>query len=305
VCYSVADIVNDSRGGGGYSPPTKGDEMREPFVLVATPNYTNTMSSEAHVSHIEAMCHWTKIGLKFSANLVGRTFVHFARTQFCQLALDGGFTHIFWLDDDAAIEPDLLPKLLAHDKDLIMTPYPMRKPPHEIGILSSETGDFKDHSSYRNMTTKDLNQGIVQVDGGGTHAMLMKTEVLEKSGLADVSLDIDGFYSLKEENEMGAPYVMMPKSGTEDMYLCYRLKLKNVEIWCDTDLFANHIGFAPIITLAHTETMENLALQSAETRNNIPVLQVRNNSDDVLSRPGQVSALRGPSVDTERKASLA
>jgi hypothetical protein len=219
--------------------------------------------------------------------------------------LDGDFTHIFWLDDDATIEPDLLPRLLNHDKDVVVTPYPMRRPPHEIGILVSSIGDFKNHDSYRNFTTLDLDQGLVQIDGGGTHAMLMKVDTLLKAGIADPSLELDdGFYSLKEENERGAPYVMMPKSGTEDMYLCYRLKLKEVELWCDTDVWADHVGFAPVITRAHTETMEGLSQSSAETRNSIPVLQVREGRDDVLSRSGQVSALRGPTVDRQRKASL-
>lgn len=274
----------------------------EPNVLIATPNYMNVFSAEAHVSHSAAMCHWTKIGLKFNNVIVGRTFVHFARTQLCELAIKGGYTHIFWVDDDAIIDENLLPKLVNHDKDVIVTPYPMRKPPHEIGVLVSTTGDYKDHDSYRNLTIEDLDKGLVEVDGGGTHAMLMKTEVLLKSGISD--MDDDQWYSLEEENKIGRPFVMMPKTGTEDMYMCYRLKLKGVEIWCDTNEFAGHVGFAPVVTRAYRETMEDLERQSAQTANNIPVLQVRKDGDDVCGEFGRVSEMRGATVDTSKKTNL-
>lgn len=274
----------------------------EPNVLVAIPNYMNLFSAETYTSHSSAMAHWTEIGLKFNSVVVGRTFVHFARTQLCELAVKGGYTHVFWLDDDAVIEPDLLPTLLNHDKDLIVTPYPMRKPPHEIGVLISSVGDYKNHPSYVNLSTKDLDQGLIEVDGGGTHAMLMKTEVLQRSGISD--MDDKQWYTLEEENEIGRPYVMMPKTGTEDMYLCYRLKLKGVEIWCDTDVFAGHVGFAPVITRRHTELMEDLSTESAETTNSIPVLHLLKNGDDVRSDDGGMSEMRSPTVDSSKKANL-
>ena len=274
----------------------------EPNVLVAIPNYMNSFSAEAYVSHSTAMCHWTEIGLKFNSVVLGRTFVHFARTQLCEIALKGDYTHVFWLDDDAIIEPDLLPRLLNHDKDMIVTPYPMRKPPHEIGVLYSSVGDFKNHPSYVNFTIDDLDKGLVQVDGGGTHALLMKTDVLRKTGISD--MDDKEWYTLEEENQIGRPFVMMPKTGTEDMYLCYRLKLKGVEIWCDTDTFAGHVGFAPVVTRAYREAMENLSRKQAETANGIPVLQMREDGDDVRGTLGRVSTMRSATVDRSKKANL-
>lgn len=278
--------------------------LKNARVLVGTPNYTNTFSAEVHVNHSEAMVAWAKMGLSFNNVIVGRTFVHFARTQLTQIAEEGEFTHIYWLDDDATIEPDHLPRLIMHDKDIIITPYPMRRPPHEIGVLVSSTGNFREHESYRNLEIKDMDQGLIQVDGGGTHAMLVKTSVLYKIGPCDEGAQTDEWYSLKAENELGRPYFMMPKTGTEDMYFCYRAKIKGVEVWCDTDIFAGHVGFPPVVTRAYREAMEDVARSPAKAKNTIPVLHMREDGDNVRSRHGQVSTMRSAEVDRRKSASL-
>ena len=258
-------------------------------VLVATPNYTNTYSAEAHMSHLECAVAWTKANIDFKWLVTGRTFVHFARTQACQVALLGGFTHIFWLDDDAVISPDLLPKYLLHDKEVVITPYFMRRPPYECGVLKSTTGDFHDHRSYRNLTTADLHQGLIEVDGGGTHAMLVQTATLRTrgdnnqpescdprlraflDGLTGQDRDLiehhigtlpDETLTMEEEDQQGIKaFFFMPKAGTEDMLWCYRAKRKGVTIWCDTDATAGHIGFPPVIVeelCARAETLQGV-----------------------------------------------
>jgi len=264
------------------------ERYKTAHVLVGTPNYTNLLSSEVHANHMECAVAWTKWGLKFNWTLVGRSFVHFARTQICQAAVAGGFTHVLWLDDDAIVNPEVLPRFIEHDKDIMIAPYPMRKPAFEIGVLTSTNGDFHDHASYRNMTTADLGKGIVQVDGGGTHCMLVKVETFTKKGggedhpismppqlkallgtLTDEQRDVIDHYlgdipneslSLQEEDSLGKPYFMMPKQGTEDMYFCYRAKRKGLEVWCDTDVFADHMGFAPRVTLAFRQHFEKTEL---------------------------------------------
>lgn len=261
----------------------KYSKYKDARVLIGTPNYTNLVSAEVHTNHVECAVAWTKWGLKFNWTLVGRTFVHFARTQICQLAVKGEFTHILWADDDAVFDPEVLPRFIEHDKDIVIAPYPMRRPGYEIGVLKSTVGNFHDHASYKNMTAKDLGQGLIEVDGGGTHCMLVKIDVLLNKGAPDPDLQlpdtlqklldslnmeqqhlIDHYIgnmpteelSLKEEDDLGKPYFMMPKSGTEDMLFCYRAKKKGVKIWCDTDVFADHIGFAPRITHKFTEQYE-------------------------------------------------
>ena len=305
-------------------------------VLVVTPNYTNWVTAETHINHVECVSLWKKWGLKTNWMIIGRTFVQFARSQGVQAMLDGGFTHLFFVDDDAIIDPHLLPKYVQHDKHIMITPYPMRKSPFQIGILSSVSyycrdcrhrwecpgdvtpppalpcpecskttpRDYHEHAMYRNFTTKDLDQGLVQVDGGGTHAMLIKREVFTKSygfpkprrgeqlsddnrSYPEKALDVihefqdmsddpkkrqlfdhylgdvpDQSMSFEEEWKIDQkPFFVMPKVGTEDMLFSYRSKMKGFEVWCDTDEFAAHIGFAPVITREFTESMEKMGTQ--------------------------------------------
>ena len=116
--------------------------------------------------------------------------------------------------------------------------------------------DFHNHKAYRNYSLKEnLNQGLVEIDGGGTHCMLVEREAFHKKGeeagesnmppelqeIIDVlrrELDPqqikrydhylgdlpDETMSLYEEHQQGKPYFMMPKRGTEDMYWCYRAR---------------------------------------------------------------------------------
>jgi hypothetical protein len=82
--------------------------------------------------------------------------------------------------------------------------------------------------------------------------------------------------TFEEESDTGAkPFFIMPKVGTEDMLWCYRAKCKGVEIFCDTDLWANHVGFPPVITRQFTEQAENLSREGGVKEGEV-----------VLSRPG-------------------
>ncbi len=305
--------------------------MSEPKILVATPNYTNLYVSEVHQNHLECAVTWTKMGIKFNWLVTGRTFVHFARTQACEVALLCDYTHILWLDDDAIIDPQLLPKYLAFDKEVVITPYFMRRPPFECGVLKSTSGDFHDHPSYRNLTMKDLHQGLIEVDGGGTHAMLIKTSTLRTRGdntsrdACDPSLKAligrlsdadklvidhnvgslpDESLTMEEENEQGRSYFIMPKSGTEDMLWCYRAKRKGIKIWCDTDATSGHVGFAPIVTEAFRAQTE--ALIASEKGEAIGTHVVRVLPHDISAGtefPG-VSSARHEAIDLSKASSL-
>lgn len=267
-------------------------------VLVGTPNYMNMFWSEVHTNHIECAVEWNEQGIDFNWMIIGRTFVHFARSQACEVAVEGGFTHILWADDDAIIDPSILPKFLEHDKDIVIAPYPMRKPPHQIGVLSSTTGDFHDQKSYDNWKLSDLNKGLVECDGGGTHCMLVKVSALTDifgSPAAEAEY-LDPSESMETESNKGAPYFVMPKQGTEDMYFCYRMKCKGAEIWCDTDIFSPHVGFAPLIGKQHVEAFENAS--------DLQVQQMREGASFSEEADKDMSKMRGATVDTRKSTAL-
>jgi len=317
---------------------TTTDLVQNAKILIGMPNYMNLLSAEAHSNHLDCSVSWTKRDIDFNWAIIGRTFVHFARSQVCQAAVDGGYTHVFWVDDDALIPWEILPRFINHDVDVVLAPYPMRKPPYAIGVLASSTGDYHDHRSYVNYSTADLDKGMKEIDGGGTHCMLVKLETLLKHGprtedkeatkaaypapLLDLMKDLteaqkavldefvgdlpDESMSLAEEDGNGKPYFMMPKSGTEDMYFCYRLKKKGIKIWCDTDVFSSHVGFAPTITRGHTELCEERLDNGQVADHGIPVLYVPPESGPVDPTHAQeVPEMRQPAVDPRRASSLA
>ena len=316
-------------------------------IMIATPNYTNTFSAESHTNHLECVVKWTEWGIPFNWMIQGRTFVHYARSQACRLAIDGGYTHLFWVDDDAIIHPEMLPKFVQHDKDVVIAPYPMRRSPFEIGLLSATSyvcndcgaetipdgkivvtanarctncdspnvfRNFHKHGSYRNFNLTDMDQGLVDIDGGGTHAMLVKMEALTErrgwppptfgepidpenrsypeellevynsitSKLTDEQKETihhflgdlpDQSLTFEEEDKGGKPFFMMPKTGTEDMYWCYRAKCKGIEIFADTDEFADHVSFPPVITKAFTQRMEDMKNGSTASSGLVEVIK--------------------------------
>lgn len=341
-----------------------------PKVLVATPNYTNTFHAEVYVNHITCETLWKEWGVPHQWMIIGRTFVHFARTQACRAAVDGDFTHIFWVDDDAIIDPEILPRFLSHDKDIVISPYPMRRSPFQIGILSATSyycrpckhrqtcgmdvtppvsmacekcgqpipRDFHNHASYRNMGMADMNQGLIDVDGGGTHAMLVKVECLKNArgwpppkpdkplepenrsypdGAVDVYMKLqsvidrvedqnlvdhyigdmpDQSRTFQEEDEADKPFFSMPKVGTEDMLHCYRARCKGVKIYCDTDVFSSHLGFAPVITKDFVVEMERWLSQhdakKVPRKERVALMPAGDNSrDHTVMKMGQPASL--------------
>lgn len=291
---------------------------KKPRVLCGTPNYQNSYAAEVYASHMLCSRKWQEWGIDFQFMVAGRNFVHFARTQISQAFMNAEeWTHLLWLDDDALIEPEVLPKMLEHKEQVVIAPYPMRRSPFEIGILiathwscpkcgadvySDESlpalangitckcgtemfRDYHDHKSYRNLDIPDLDCGLQEVDGGGTHCMLVeKSAYLQKSDKppeAQVDqkllkirekLTVDECQHLEhyqgsiptinlsfmEEDDLGYSYFVMPKSGTEDMLWCYRAKQKDIKIHADTDIFADHVGFAPVITREFRENLREI-----------------------------------------------
>ena len=311
-------------------------DVKDAKVLVATPNYTNSYDANVYANHMLCNKVWSEQGINWQMMVVGRDFVHFARTKVCQAAVAGGWTHIYWLDDDALVDPESLKKFIEYDKDVVVTPYPMRRSPFQIGCLVSKkfdcecgksftaedmklvdmqemdcpecgkpmTRDFHDHASYRNLDIPDLDAGLLEIDGGGTHAMLVKVSVLtDKPGkhsspvnpqlrsllerLNPEDRDIldhnigelpSDNLSFKEDDDAGKKYFWMPRVGTEDMLWCYRAKAKGFKVWCDTDAFADHMGFAPVITRKFREKMYRI-LHGEEDNNGVAVLNVEKGRD--------------------------
>jgi len=82
------------------------------------------------------------------------------------------------------------------------------------------------------------------------------------------------------------------------MYFCYRMKCKGAKVWCDTDVFAPHVGFAPIIGRQHTETFEG------RDAKNLEMQSLREGSTLRPESPENVSELRRNEVDSRKSTAL-
>ena len=159
--------------------------------------------------------------------------------------------------------------------------------------------DFHNHKSYKNVSIfhNVSKGGLMEVDGGGTHCMLVKTGVFEHQGekggpdtmppevqkIVDRMRDSlspeevehynhylgdlpDETQSFKQEDKAGKPYFLMPKRGTEDMYWCYRARRKGLKIYMDNDVFASHVGFPQVITKGFRERIESQGLHKSKDK---------------------------------------
>lgn len=178
-----------------------------------------------------------------------RTFICKARHAIVKEAVNLGADYILWVDDDAIVDPSFLDRLVAHDKDIVITPYYLRDAPYMCGILRSVTGDFNDQESYRNLSDSDLHQGLIEVDGGGTHCMLTKMSIYGPPKMEGESLRA---YTERCPGQIPFPYfVLAPAGGTEDMYMCYMARNVGIRIYCDSDIYSPHVGHKEIITQEH------------------------------------------------------
>jgi hypothetical protein len=199
-------------------------------VVIGTPCYTGTLDAEV-AGRMGMYLHRlakTNPEITVEWHIMRRSFVHIARNNIVNQARLFGADYLWWVDDDCVLPQDLniLPRLIDHDKDIVIVPYFLRVKPHRVGVLNSP--DIEYVEGYKNIKKSDLKKGLVEVSGGGTHCMLVNMKVYDA---------------------MELPWFALPEyGGTEDMYMCLKAKRLGFGVWCDTDIEAGHVGYAPVIT---------------------------------------------------------
>lgn len=114
-----------------------------------------------------------------------------ARNQLCQLVLDEGYSHLWFMDDDHAFPPQILTKLLAHDVPLV-TPvcltrtYPFN-PVQYVYEQPEKKERWKQEWLDKHGIPKKLplplsqlaTDGLVEVAAAGCAGMLIRRDVIE------------------------------------------------------------------------------------------------------------------------------
>lgn len=161
-----------------------------------------------------------------------RTPIHLARQLVCDYACNNGFDVLVQLDDDATFPSDLLGRLLSHQKEVVTALAFQRKQPYLPCIYEWCSDGF---------TGTPLegweNTGLRKVDVSGFHVSALRMSVIKKLRDAKITQYFGGF-----ENKVG-----------EDFAFCGNLKKIGVQVYCDTNLIAGHIGEGVIVDAAYKQ----------------------------------------------------
>ena len=166
-------------------------------------------------------------GVDFEEQIIGGTLIYWARNRIAHRAIDGGFTHVLWLDSDMTFKPDIVDDLLWCGKDMVCGAFVSRRPPYGPCVYTS----IEDPA---NMTkVEDFGTEPFRVDGCG-FAMV----------LTSVSL-------LKAVMDRFDTCFMPTEQYGEDVAFCDRVKQIGGEIWCEPTVRPGHIAHVPVYAGEH------------------------------------------------------
>ena len=132
------------------------------------------------------------------------------RNHITAQAVNGGYTHIFFIDDDMIYEPDTIDKLLACNKDIVGGMYKTKY----------ETQEYV-------LEAKELKEGMFECIGIGGGLLMVKTNVFRK-------VPQPWFGYLWHSNGM--------VKESNDWYFCRKARESGFKVWCNSHITAKHIG---------------------------------------------------------------
>ena len=151
-----------------------------------------------------------------------------SRNLMANMALENGCTHVLFLDDDVYPPPDMLMRLLAHDKDIVGALYVLRNYPHLPIMFDHAYPDGR--CRYKFLTDKV--QGLVPVVNTGLGCVLIKTEVFKKMEQPWITL---GAY--EKDN------------WCDDIHFFNKCREEGFELFVDTDISCGHCITAIIMPI--------------------------------------------------------
>lgn len=151
-----------------------------------------------------------------------------ARNSLVELTLELGFDWLWFMDDDHAFAPDLLIKLLRHDKPLVVPVCLTRTHPFAPVTFTERVGEDKYLPIY---LPEQPETGLVELVAGGCAGMLISREVLES---------------------MEAPWFEYG-FASEDIIFCNKAKEQGYEIYCDLSARLGHITTTVVWPAIHDD----------------------------------------------------
>lgn len=150
------------------------------------------------------------------------TLIANQRQDLARVAIEGGATHILWLDSDMRFPKDTLTRLLAHDKPIVACNYATRRIP-------VKTVAFENDQDWTCVYTDEDSTGLQPVASVGMGVMLVDAEVYKAMPKPYFAIG----YSAAADAFIG-----------EDIYFCRKARTCGFEVLIDHDLSKEirHIG---------------------------------------------------------------
>lgn len=149
----------------------------------------------------------------------GGTLVYNAREALAAEAINGGYTHVLWLDADMVFNPDVFDKLYSHGKPFVTGVYKSRHAPYKSCIFKTLEPDER---------VEQFPDDLFEVEACGFGIILTETQML---------------YDVWKERG----YMFLPSAEYgEDLAFCDRARQKGYTLYCDPSVRAGHIGFVVV-----------------------------------------------------------
>lgn len=153
-----------------------------------------------------------------------------ARNSLAQRTLDGGYTHLWFMDDDHSFSPDLLLQVAAWNKPLVTPICLQRVFPFAPVSYVKAPPELAHHGDFIPIDLSDHpGGGLVELEAGGAAGMLIRRDVLE---------------AVKRDTE--TPWFEYTDQS-EDVLFCEKAKASGYTIWADLGARLGHITTCVVI----------------------------------------------------------
>lgn len=188
-------------------------------------------------------CRGTVGPYKLDVFHYARGIVHVARNAVALHAVDRGYSHVLFVDDDMIVPPDLVQRLLAANKDVVGTLAYQRLGDHLPCVFNWDKG-ANGYVPVHGVEKK----GLLKVDAVGFGAVMIKVDVI-KAMLEENAADPD----MREQDRLREVF-SWGRLG-EDLGFCKRAVALGYEVWVDTDVILGHVGEPRVIDHVYVQKL--------------------------------------------------
>ena len=178
------------------------------------------------------------VGLELSGDVQWTTcqssLIYDARNKLAEIAIDGNFDRVLWLDSDVVFDRFLFRRLSEHldlGREMITGLYFGRKAPirpmiyRELQLTRDENGSERAAAENFDGYERD---SLFRVAGCGFGAVMMTVDLIRRV-----------------RDRFGLPFFPAQGFG-EDLAFCRRVSALGEEIWCDSSIKLGHVGLSII-----------------------------------------------------------